>query len=122
MHALVSSAHEKGQSNAGQVRGDEGNIYEILTAWFSMLRADQQRRRLQRRKRHHPSWIAFDNDIRSYECQLLDISADGAKLIADIDASIGTTFLLSAVPHAVVRRRCEIVWRKGRTIGVKFHP
>jgi PilZ domain len=85
-----------------------------------MPKAIQQRRRLQRRKRHHSSWISFENDVRSYECQVLDISADGAKLIADIEASIGTTFLLSAVPQAIVRRRCEIVWRKGRAIGVKF--
>ena len=45
---------------------------------------------------------------------------DGAKLVTDIDAPIGTMFRLSAVPQAVVRRRCEVVWRKLRTIGVKF--
>jgi len=80
----------------------------------------EQRRRLPRRARHRSSWITFENDIRSYECQLLDVSADGAKLTADIDARIGSMFQLSVVPHAVVRQRCEVVWRKGRTIGVKF--
>jgi hypothetical protein len=87
-----------------------------------MSQPAQQRRRLLRRTRYHSSWIAFENDIRSYECQVLDISADGAKLIADIDARIGATFRLSAVPQAIVRRSCEVVWRKGRTIGVKFVP
>jgi hypothetical protein len=50
----------------------------------------------------------------------LDVSADGAKLVADIEAPTGSTFRLSVVPKAIVRRECEVVWRKGRTIGVKF--
>jgi PilZ domain-containing protein len=82
--------------------------------------AQKQRRRLIRRTRQHEAWITFDRDIQSFECQVLDISADGAKLVTDIDAPIGTLFRLSAVPQAVVRRCCEVVWRKGRTVGIKF--
>jgi hypothetical protein len=85
-----------------------------------MLQVKEQRRRLARRSRHHLSWITIENDIRSYECQVLDVSADGAKLVADIEAPIGSSFRLSIVPNAIVRRECEVVWRKGRTIGVKF--
>jgi hypothetical protein len=85
-----------------------------------MPRAAPQRRRLLRRTRQHEAWITFDLGVQSYECQVLDISTDGAKLVTDIDAPIGTMFRLSAVPQAVVRRRCEVVWRKLRTIGVKF--
>jgi hypothetical protein len=51
---------------------------------------------------------------------MLDISADGAKLVADIAGPIGSMFRLSSVPQAVVRKSCEVVWQKGRTIGVKF--
>jgi hypothetical protein len=85
-----------------------------------MPQVKQQRRRLLRRTRQHPSWITFENNLPSHECQILDISADGAKLVADINAPIGASFRLSAVPQGVVRRRCEVVWRKGRTIGVRF--
>jgi hypothetical protein len=98
----------------------DSKIFTKTAQHLRMPQAAQQRRRLQRRTRHHPSWITFENDVRSYECQILDVSTDGAKLVADIDAPIGTTFRLSAVLQAVVRRRCEVVWRKGRTIGVKF--
>jgi hypothetical protein len=87
---------------------------------MSVSRTVQQRRRLIRRTRHHSAWITFERDIQSHECQIIDISADGAKLVADVDAPIGSTLRLSAVPQAVVRRRCEVVWRRGRTIGVKF--
>jgi hypothetical protein len=85
-----------------------------------MSRAAPQRRRLLRRTRQHEAWITFDRGVQSFECQVLDISSDGAKVVTDVDAPIGTRFRLSAVPQAVVRRSCEVVWRKGRTIGVKF--
>jgi hypothetical protein len=85
-----------------------------------MPQVKEQRRRLARRSRHHLSWITTKNDIRSYECQVLDVSADGAKLVADIEAPIGSTLRLSIVPSGVVRRECEVIWRKGRVIGVKF--
>jgi hypothetical protein len=79
-----------------------------------------QHKRDIRKKRHHGAWITFDDDIRSYECQVLDVSPGGAKLIADIDAGVGTSFLLSIAPKSLVRKPCEVVWRRGRQIGVRF--
>jgi hypothetical protein len=79
-----------------------------------------KRKRDVRKKRHHGAWITFDDDIQSYECQVLDVSPGGAKLAADIDAIVGTSFRLSAAPHSLVRKPCEVVWRRGRQIGVKF--
>ena len=49
-----------------------------------MPQVKQQRPKLLRRTRQHPSWITFENNLQSHECQILDISADGAKLVADI--------------------------------------
>jgi PilZ domain len=80
----------------------------------------QERRGLVRRSRQHSSWITIENDIRSHECRVLDVTANGAKLLADIDAPIGSKLRLSIVPHAIVRREGKVVWRKGRMIGVKF--
>jgi hypothetical protein len=79
-----------------------------------------QRKRDGRKKRNHGAWITFDDDIRSYECHVLDVSPGGAKLAADIDARVGTSFRLSVAPKSLVRRPCEVVWRRGRQIGVKF--
>jgi len=31
-------------------------------------------------------------------------------------------FQLSVVPKGIVRRECEVVWRKGRALGVRFAP
>ena len=85
-----------------------------------MAQVRKERRGLVRRSRQHPSWITTENDIRSHECRVLDVSANGAKLLADIDTPIGSKLRLSIVPHAIVRRECEVVWRKGRMVGLKF--
>jgi PilZ domain len=85
-----------------------------------MPRVKRERRGLVRRSRQHLSWITIENDIRSHECRVLDVSANGAKLLADIVAPIGSKLRLSIVPNAIVRRECEVVWRKGRMVGVKF--
>jgi hypothetical protein len=57
-----------------------------------------EHRRLVRKTRYHDAWITFDDNFQSYECKLLDISADGAKLVAEIDALVGSSFKLSATP------------------------
>jgi PilZ domain len=73
-----------------------------------------------RRARQHTAWLSFEDDFISHECQVLDASLNGAKLSAEIDVSIGSVLRLSAVPHALVRQRCEVIWRRGKTFGVKF--
>jgi hypothetical protein len=62
----------------------------------------------------------FEDDFVSHECQVLDVSLNGAKLCAEIDVAIGNTFRLSTVPYALVRQRCEVIWCQGKTFGVKF--
>jgi hypothetical protein len=78
------------------------------------------RRRVPRRSRHYTAWISFAGESRNHDCHVLDIAEDGAKLIADVAVSVGNTFYFSSVPHALSRKRCEVVWRKNRKIGVRF--
>jgi PilZ domain len=79
-----------------------------------------KQKREPRRARQHTAWLTFDDDFVSHECEVLDVSLNGAKLVAKIDVAIGSTFKLSTVPHALVRQRCEVVWRRGKMFGVKF--
>ena len=73
-----------------------------------------------RRARQHTAWLTFDDDFVSHECQVLDVSLSGAKLVAEIGVEIGNRFRLSTIPHALVRQRCEVVWCRGKMFGVKF--
>jgi hypothetical protein len=79
-----------------------------------------KQKREPRRARQQSAWIMFDDDFVSHECQVLDVSLNGAKLVAEFDVAIGSTFKLSTIPHAIVRQRCEVVWCRSKTFGVKF--
>jgi hypothetical protein len=58
----------------------------------------KEHRHLIRMTRYHGAWITFDDNVQSYECRVLDISGDSARLVARIDAPLGSSFKLSAVP------------------------
>jgi PilZ domain len=81
---------------------------------------DKQRRSSTRKARDHGAWITMDGDVRSHECHVLDVSARGAKLVADLDAQVGSSLRLSIARQSIVRKPCMVVWRKGRQIGVTF--
>jgi hypothetical protein len=63
---------------------------------------------------------ATHGDFVNHECQVLDVSLNGAKLVAEIGVEIGNRFRLSTGPHALVGQRCEVVWCRGKMFGVKF--
>jgi PilZ domain len=73
-----------------------------------------------RRRRHQSAWIAFDGEATARECRVSDVSQNGAKIVVDVGTEIGTRFGLALVPNHPKRQRCEVVWRRGRTIGIKF--
>jgi hypothetical protein len=79
-----------------------------------------KQKREPRRARQHTAWLTFDDDFVSHECQVLDVSLNGAKLVAEVGVEIGNRFRLSTVPHALVRQGCEVVWCRGKMFGVKF--
>ena len=73
-----------------------------------------------RRPRHQWAWVTLDGKATVHECHVFDVSQHGAKIVIDVAAEIGTRFGLALVPHHP--RQCEIVWRRGRTLGIKFVP
>jgi hypothetical protein len=79
-------------------------------------------RRDARRSRQQSAWIIFDGDHGRRECQVMDVSLHGAKIVASVDAEIGSRFRLSLVPGAPKWQPCEVVWRRGKTLGIKFVP
>ena len=71
-----------------------------------------------RMRRHQWAWVTLDGEATVYACRVFDVSQNGAKLVIDVAAEVGTRFGLALVPSHP--RQCEIVWRRGRTLGVKF--
>jgi hypothetical protein len=53
------------------------------------------------------------------ECQVLDISTRGAKVVAGKPSAIPDRFELPFF-KGVQSRVCEVVWRRAKMLGVKF--
>jgi hypothetical protein len=62
--------------------------------------------------------IVFRNGFCSMGCLILNISEDGALLQPDDIVSCPKTFTLK--PRFDPPRECEIVWRRGTQLGVRF--
>jgi PilZ domain len=73
-----------------------------------------------RRRRHQWAWVTLEGKVIVHNCRVLDVSQNGAKVVIDLAAEIGTRLELALVPRRP--RQCEIVWRRGRTLGIKFVP
>jgi hypothetical protein len=85
---------------------------DVLTA------LTDDRRHLQRRRSLLGAQIIFRNGNCSMSCQILDISKTGA-LLRPLELTLcPNKFLLR--PRFDPPRQCEIVWRKGELLGVRF--
>jgi hypothetical protein len=69
-----------------------------------------------RRTRHLSAWIKVEGRAHC-ECQVLDISKHGAKVM--VDSVVPGRFEL-AFFEGGQHRVCEVVWRRVKMIGVKF--
>jgi PilZ domain len=72
-----------------------------------------------RRVRHVSAWIVLTGQA-DQECQLLDISKNGAKLVVGTPSQVPQHFELAFVQDSTQHRLCEVVWRRGKMIGVQF--
>ena len=70
-----------------------------------------------RRIRHQSAWITL-NGLAASECEIMDISKGGAKIVPDGSRVVPTRFELAFSQGK--RQTCEVVWRRGRMLGVKF--
>jgi hypothetical protein len=70
-----------------------------------------------RRVRCQAAWIALNGEPAA-ECEIMDISKGGAKIVPDGTLEIPARFEL-AFSHGE-RKPCDVVWRRGRMLGVKF--
>jgi hypothetical protein len=71
-----------------------------------------------RRSRNLTALILTDG-AKTAECHVQDVSRQGAKIVVEMPSSIPNQFEL-AFSLSDNRRRCEVVWRRNKVLGVKF--
>jgi hypothetical protein len=78
------------------------------------------KKREARKSIHQPGWVTLDGGFAARQCVVQDLSSSGAKITVD-DASVLTGRLRLAFSRdARTGRSCEVVWRRGKSLGVKF--
>lgn len=67
----------------------------------------------------HDAWLVLEGGQR-HDCALSDISSLGARINVHDSEAVPDDFVLLLAENGAARRRCHVIWRKEREIGVKF--
>jgi hypothetical protein len=83
-------------------------------------RAGSEHRRKARQQMHYRASILLEGDPAPRSCAIADISESGAKVTLDSAEELPDQFILLLTSTGSARRLCEVVWRNGTTVGLKF--
>jgi hypothetical protein len=82
------------------------------------MKPEKEKREV-RRIRHKSAWIVISNQVTS-ECEVMDVSRGGAKIVLNGTSAIPARFELAVFPGDQKRHSCEVMWRRGNMLGIKF--
>jgi hypothetical protein len=69
----------------------------------------------------YSAWLALEGDVL-HGCAISDISETGARIDVEDSDTLPDTFVLLLSGNGAARRKCRVVWRQPRQIGVTFGP
>ena len=78
------------------------------------------KKREARKSLHQPGWITLEGGFAARQCVVQDISGTGAKITIDDPNVLPAKLRLAFARDARTGRSCEVVWRRGKSVGVKF--
>ena len=82
--------------------------------------AGVSKKREVRKSLRQPGWITLDGGFAARPCVVQDMSATGAKITTDDPNMLPAKLRLALSRDARTGRPCEVVWRRGKSVGVKF--
>jgi len=78
------------------------------------------KKREARKSVHQPGWITLEGGFAARPCVVQNLSTSGAKLTIDDPNTLPAKLRLAFSRDARTGRNCEVVWRRGKTVGIKF--
>jgi len=67
-----------------------------------------------------PGWITLEGGFAARQCVVQDMSSSGAKITVDDPNTLPAKLRLAFARDARTGRNCAVVWRRGKSLGVKF--
>ena len=65
-------------------------------------------------------WITLEGGFAARQCVVEDMSGTGAKVTISDPGALPARLRLAFARDARTGRNCEVVWRRGKSVGVKF--
>jgi hypothetical protein len=78
------------------------------------------KKRAARKSVSQAGWITLEGGFAARQCVVHDMSTTGAKVTIDDSNSLPAKLRLAFSRDARTGRPCEVVWRRGKSVGVKF--
>lgn len=79
-----------------------------------------EKKRAARKSLRQPGRITLEGGFAARLCVVEDLSASGARVTVEDNNTLPAKLRLAFTRDARGGRPCEVVWRRGRTVGVKF--
>ncbi len=79
-----------------------------------------EKRQKPRQSLHYNARIAIEPNAPQIKCMISDVSRSGAHLVLESDQELTAQFVLLFTPTGYPRRNCNLIWRTGSDVGVRF--
>jgi hypothetical protein len=73
-----------------------------------------------RKSLHQPGWLTLEGGFAARQCVVQDLSSSGAKITIDDPNALPAKLRLAFSRDTRRGRNCEVVWRRGKVVGIKF--
>ena len=78
------------------------------------------KKRETRKSMHQSGWITLEGGFAARRCVVRDLSATGARITIDDPNMLPAKLRLAFSRDARTGRSCEVVWRRGKSVGIRF--
>jgi len=94
------------------------------SSWIITMASNGARIKVSREPRrqlnNRPGWITVDDGATESACAVVDVSPGGARIVTDIEFGVKDRLALTLLADRSKRHTCEVVWRRGKTYGLRF--
>ena len=78
------------------------------------------KKRESRKSLQQSGWLTLEGGFAARPCVVRDMSTTGAKITIDDPNTLPAKLKLAFSRDARTGRKCEVVWRRGKSVGIKF--